>query len=618
MSGLVAMYNVDGRPVDPAQLARMSEAIAPRGPDGQGAWVNGPIGLAHRLLHITPESHRERQPVSDREGRYHLVWDGRLDNRAELLEDLHADSDPELVLEAFQRWDVACVHHLIGEFAFVVWDAHTKRLFCARDRMGVRPLQYGWNGSTLVISSDIKPILSVLDRMPEPDDEMVVAFLTREFREGDQTRTFFQGIHRVPAASCLLIKEGQTRLHTYWSLDLSRQIDYDRDEDYIEQFRDLFNEAVRCRLRSDRPIGCALSGGLDSSSIACVAARQTTLPLEAVTAVGEQLVSNEGAYASEVIRQTGMAFHEYARPTDEPLNDLAETVWKVESPLVATNRRSGQALIEWLRKRNCRIILTGVGGDQILDEYGYFADLLIRRPWRFLQELRVFANQYGAPPMTLTGVALRHALSPSMKYWAKRMTRRAPPAWINSSLAHQTNLRARIREPRLGRAQPVSFAQAESYLEIYGPYRMFVFEVEERAASYAGCEIRYPFLDSRLVEFLLSIPWEKRTRQGQRKWLLRQAMDGLVPEAILTRQGKGDYTSSMDESLRALCHAHPPAPLENRSGRMDHYLNFAKARTLIDRFRNGSPNVRWSVWSLVALDYWLDAFWNRSRNTNRR
>lgn len=625
MSGIVGIYRADRHTVDPALLGRMSRAIAHRGPDGEGQWVSGPIGLGHRLLYTTLESLNEKQPVTDERGECRLVWDGRVDNREELIAALRAEgraprdqTDPGLVLDAYRQWGTDCLARIIGEFAFALWDGRTQSFVCARDRLGLKPLHYTWNGVTLCLGSEIKPILDALGRVPEPDDEMVLAFFLREFREGDQARTFFQGIHRLPPGHLLRLQEGRLRIERYWAIDPGRETVYARDAEYVGHFLSLFREAVRCRTRSFFPIGAFLSGGLDSSSIVCTAERLlserggVSPPLEAFTLFSDHPDSDERRYVREVIGPTGIKAHEVYGSDPDPLYGFDELLWQVESPIVAANRQSSLALTEAVRAWGCRVLLSGDGGDQLLDEIGYLADLLRTvEPLRFTRETRQFAGWYGGGAREFGEMALAMLLSPRLKYWGKRIARRAPPAWINAQLAREVGLRERVREPR-HRVRFPSFCQAGTYLSVCSPYYLLKLEVDERATAAWGTEVRYPFLDSRLVEFVLSIPWAWRTRNGERKRILRSAMDGIVPEAIRLRHGKGDWTDRMDRSLSALCRLNPPAPLENRSGRMGRYLNLKRAEQLVARYLGGARDLRWEVWFLITVDRWLEKFWGRS------
>lgn len=625
MSGIVGIYRTDQKAVDPDLLGWMSRAIVHRGPDGEGQWVSGPIGLGHRLLYATPESLNEKQPVTDERKECWLVWDGRVDNRKELIAALMAEgrvlrdqTDPGLVLDSYRQWGTDCLARIIGEFAFALWDGRSSSLFCGRDRLGLKPFHYAWDGVVLFIASEIKPLIEALESTPEPDDEMVLAFLLREFREEDQGRTFFQGIHRLPPGHSLLLQEGKLRIERYWAIDPARETRYPRDDEYIEHFRCLFREAVRCRVRSEFPIGALLSGGLDSSAIVCTAERLfnerdgVRPPLEAFTLFSDHPNSDERRYVQLVVEATGIKAHEVYASDTHPLDRFDELLWQVESPIVGANRQSGLSSMEAVRAWGCRVLLSGDGGDQLLDEIGYLADLLSRiRLLPFIRETRAFAGWYGGDPWEFAGMALKALIPPRFKFWGKRIARLAPPAWIDSQLAREVELRERIREPR-HRVPFPSFCQADTYLSVISPYYLLKLEVDERYLAWHGTEARYPFLDSRLVEFILSIPSARRTHNGERKRILRTAMQGIVPEPIRLRRGKGDWTDSMDQSLIALCRLNPPVPLENRSGRMGRYLNLKGAEELVARYLSGARDLRWEIWFLITVDRWLEKFWGRN------
>jgi len=195
-----------------------------------------------------------------------------------------------------------------------------------------------------------------------------------------------------------------------------------------------------------------------------------------------------------------------------------------------------------------------------------------------------------------------------MKYLGKRVLRGLPPSWMNRRLVKTVDLAARFWQPRAPK-QLASLAQTISSADALSPYFLLVLELVEREAAHASRELWHPLLDSRLVEFVLSIPWHQRCHDGQRKWLLREAIRGVVPEVVRTRRGKGDWTTGMDRALEALCRIAPTQLLANRSGRLEHFLDLRGVRRLLARYVQGTRNVRWDVWSCVALDHWLTQFY---------
>ncbi len=275
MSAIAGVCHVDGGRPDPALLARMLERLSHRGPDGEGHRATGPTALGHRLNATTPESLAEKQPVTDEAHERWLVWDGRLDNRAELLDALGpgtahgAGTDPELALAAYRRWGSAGFGRLVGDFATALWDGAARRLVCARDALGVRPLYYHWDGRRLLFGSEVKALFADPGVPRRPDEAVIADVLLGAFR--NVGATFFESIRQVPPAHLLLLDETGPRLERYWDVDPAREVRYARDQDYLDEFRALFAEAVRCRLRSAAPVALMLSGGIDSTLVAAAA-----------------------------------------------------------------------------------------------------------------------------------------------------------------------------------------------------------------------------------------------------------------------------------------------------------------------------------------------------------
>jgi asparagine synthase (glutamine-hydrolysing) len=621
VSGLAAIYHGDGRPADVALLRRMTAAIAHRGPDASGEWSAGRVALGHRLLYTTPESMSEVQPLADAAAECRLIWDGRIDDRDDLIGELgptgeEPRTDPALLLEAYRQWGPACLGRVLGDFAFVLWDARRRRLFCGRDRMGLRPFHYTWDGTTLLISSEIRPLVAARGGLSEPDDDFVLAFLLREFREPDQGATFFQGIRRLPPAHFLIAEGSALSIERYWDVDPSVELQYAREDEYVEHLRTLFDKAVRCRLRSCFPVGVLLSGGLDSSAIAATAAWAAadggpSPALETFTIYSSDRRSDEREHARRLTSASGLKGHELDAGRRDPLGGL-DLVGRLESPIVGVAREGDDRNMAAILSRGCRVILSGEGGDQLLDEIGWLADLLYAgKPIRFLRATRGMADWYGGDPWELAQIAAT-CLAPSWaKYWGKRLSRGVPPPWMNRETARAVDLRSRVRSPRVA-THFTSFAQAETWGMLANAYNVLKLEVDERYGSRQGIELRYPFMDSRLVELLMAIPWTHRTRDGERKRLLRLAMRGLVPEAVRRRRGKGDWTDSMDQALLSLCRATPPVPLRDDSGRMGRYIDPTGARGLVRRYLAGDHSVRWEIWSLITLDRWLAGFGNRA------
>ena len=263
---------------------------------------------------------------------------------------------------------------------------------------------------------------------------------------------------------------------------------------------------------------------------------------------------------------------------------------------------------EFLRDQGFRVNLTGEGGDHVLDEFGFPADLLSRmKLFQFIRKTRAFARQFSAPVGFFVRETLAHVLPHPFLSLRRRLLKNVPPPWINPSLARKVNLEERFFKPKK-RLPFHSFVQASSYGDVTTPYSLLKWEHEERTYGLHGLEIRYPFLDSRLFEFILALPWEVRST-GVRKSILKQAMRGTFPDRIFSRRDKGDWTSAMDRVLTDLCRKNPPEPLGNRSGMMERYVNLGEVRSLVNRYLQGAQDLlRSEVWFLITMDHWLKQF----------
>lgn len=605
MSGIAFILRQQGYADDLPAMRQMVDAMAHRGPDGVACWSQGPASFGQCVMHTTPESLYERYPVTDETKTLSILWDGRLDNRPEIadalkfsLADANVMSDPQLVLAAFKRWENQTSAHLLGDFAFVIWNAQTEKLFAARDRMGIIPLYYCESNGKLLLASEIKPLLRLLDRNPRPDEAMLIATLLGELREEDNHLSLFEGIRRLPAGHWMQADKRGLILSRYWAVDPDKQTRHSHPRDYAEQFKILFDQAVSSRCRSAFPVASLLSGGLDSSSVTALATPHASV-LEAFTIYADDAQTDERYFARQVASSCGIALWEFKQQQRfDPLFGLEQILTQLEMPLVGVAHQT-HGFDQLLQQRNCRVAINGHGADHLVDETGYLADVLIHRGLpAFIRETRQFAGWYGVNAWQIAQQVLEGMAPMPAKVLGKMLLRGLPPKWIRPRF--RAELIRRVRQPRAPDALG-SFAQRFSYASVFSPYFQMQLEMENKHACHAKRSAAFPFLDSRLIEFVLSVPWKMRCQNGERKWLLRKAMAGRLPEVVLQRKGKGNWTKSAEEALEPLGLNQTHGAASRLSDSLNRYVIPAATAKLISKDE---------VWSIISAGQWINCFFN--------
>ena len=538
LSGIVGIFHRDGAPIEPALLRSLVDFLSYRGPDARGSWLETSIGLGHTLLRTTRESNGERQPMSLDE-RYWIVADARLDCRTELIAELQrakhelnsSAPDCELILQAYATWGAQCVDRLRGDFSFAVWDASNKILFCARDHFGIKPFYYAQVGELFIFSNTLNCIRMHPRVSSELNDEAIGDFLLLGLNYDNET-TSFRDVQRVPPAHSLTVLPDGIKIRRYWTPPTDGRIRYAKPDEYVEHFRSLLESAVTDRLRTDH-VGILLSGGLDSSAVAAVAKEisargSTALDLRAYTHVYESLIPDrEGDYAREVgeflripVKFIAMDQAQFFEPFDHPELSFPEPVDSPFLALISDVYRNFSA--------DCRVLLSGEGADNLMDfqMWPYAEDLRRRGDWRRL--VTDIANYLWIRPFPWRGIQVR----------ALRLVRRDPdqpiyPHWLAPEFSRRANLPDRWKEQtELSKSWLAHPIHPRGHGSLSLPLWTNIFEQEDPNGTGYAVETRYPFLDLRMVNFLLAIPPFPWFFQ---KTLLRQAMAGRLPERIRTR-----------------------------------------------------------------------------------
>lgn len=559
MSGVCAALMLDGSPLSQGVLQRMRAAAAYRGPDGSRTWIAGPAGLAHLAFDSIPEDRASSQPLLSADGALTVVLDGRIDNRRELISALGLPprvSDAGIVCEAYAAWGSRTPARLLGDFAFVIWDARRRELFCARDAMGVRPLYYFADARRFICASDVGQILAAPGVPCAINEGMLGEYLADAVTS--RVETVYAGILRVRPGAMMRVRAGHVRQEPFWRADQARDVRHTRDAQYAAHFRELFVDAVRCRLRSTRRVGILLSGGIDSAAVAVTAAAvaDPDMPLRAFSLSFADPEADERQYARDVANRARIPLEVTGgrdpglRPGPEMSRDVHD--WLRDIPADRWKRR--------IRSHGVGVVLTGHGGDTgFYGSHYVYADLLRRgrlvaalRQWRMNRRDEEFgataADFFSAGVWPLLPRVARLALRPLARSVAGTQV---IPSWIDPRYARRIDLADRLR-PRSERRRGQRASRDDVRCAYDAGWMAIYRENEERESLEAGLEERHPFLDRRIVEFALGIPDYQRRRGTVTRYVVRQALSDLLPPSVRQRRGAADGSARVARAIEAL------------------------------------------------------------------
>ncbi len=662
MSGILGLVYQDGRPVYGAQIRRMAEAISHHGPDDSGIWVEGSVGLGHQMMWTTPESLLEKLPHPS--AQLVITADVRLDNRTDLiaqlqLVDLFTEklTDSQILLAAYQKWGQACPEYFLGDFAFAIWNRKDQTLFCARDHFGVKPFYFYAGAETFAFASEIKALIA-LENIPAQLNEVKFAdYLTLTL--GDSCITSYQNIWRLPPAHFLTLQGGQApRQQQYWQLDPHREIRHASDEDYAQEYRHHFLEAVRCRMRSAFPIGAHLSGGLDSSSVACTArylSLQTNSdPIHTFSHTYPDVpASDESAFINIVLGQSHFIHHDIRGDTLGALTEWENLFGIIDEALI------GNSYFNWIINRlaganGVRILMSGFDGDSVVGHgLNYLTELAQALQWQtVIQEATQFIERYERADATVSGLVKLHSMPMLRKLAQSRQWLNFAQAVNQLSSAVQIS-RSRlwyeygfkemdgIRQIRQWRSQqrsklnsnpPFPFANP-AFLErldycqrrqalqptlpppqserehqwrtLTSGLMVLPLEIVGSLSAVHKVETRHPFLDKRLVEYCLALPSSQKLNQGWSRVVMRRGMEGILPPAIQWRGSKGSSTAVFFHGLQKYDRQLLDEVVNKDLNWIEDYIDLSYCRKYYSTVMEGKCQEVAALWFVITLALWF-------------
>lgn len=545
--------HLEGEPVDPQKLESVAGLLEPYGPDREGRHCESSIVVLHRAFHTTEQSLREVQPHVTVSG-FVLTWDGRLDNREDLRRDLGLNpttTDVEIVAAAYIAWETGAFSRFIGDWALSIWNHRDRCLILAKDFLGSRHLYYSVEGDEVTWSTLLDPLVQVASHSLRLEEEYIAGWLS--FFPA-QHLTPYVGINAVPACCFVRLAKGTHTITRYWDFDPGKRISHRLDREYEEHFLNLFSRSIQRRLSSQGTILAELSGGMDSSSIVCVADRITAkLGIHSVHTVSyfndDEPHWDEKRYFGTVERMRGqIGFHIDAAQADRP--DFIQMVktFAASPALLRYSHRLNDQLSECMNSHASRVLLSGFGGDEVTGgvptPVPELADLLVRGKFRvLLRQLNSWALAQRRPWSYLLFDAVRAFLPTGL---IGNSEDRSLATWLRTDFAQK---------------HASALAGYESRMTMFGPLPSFqenmaALDLLRRQLSCVPLssvplkEERYPFLDRDLLEFLFAVPREQLVRPRQRRSLMRRALAGIVPDEVLNRNRKGFLARSHLAAIR--------------------------------------------------------------------
>jgi asparagine synthase (glutamine-hydrolysing) len=600
MSGIVGMLNLDGSPVDCRLLARMTEYLAFRGPDRQGMHASQNVGFGHTLLSTTTESARETQPLT-LDGRRWIVADARVDARQDLIAALNAReqedipsgaTDVELILRAYCVWGEECVAHLLGDFSFAVWDEPRRLLFCARDHLGVKPFFYAQRGQTLIFSNTLDCIRLHPAVSRDLNDAAIADFLLFGANQ-DVGTTSFRDIARLPPAHCLTVSDRTTTSRRYWTLPVEEPIHFKHADEYSGRFDELLRIALRDRLRTRR-VGVLMSGGLDSPTLAAVALSllredSTGFFLQAITSVYDRLIpDSERHYAGLVADHLKIPIRFDVRDDETSLVHWDQV--SVHTPEPVDNPPAFAADVAFSKNMatEARVFLYGEGPDNALRyEWGpYLSHLWGKR--RVAPLARALSSDLLMHRRVPLWSSIRHIAGAGGR---RKQGRAMFPDWLNDEFAARCKCRESwdARQRKISSPHPVRPVAYDGF----SPFRWQpLFADCDINGALSHSEMRYPFLDLRLLQYMLALPAMPWCRN---KLIIRRSMRAALPDAVLRRQ-KASMPGSPDFNRVLACGLPRLVP----SPDLFRYVNPGK----VPRVTRNPVELRATLRPL-GLNYWL-------------
>lgn len=633
MSGVFGFVCLDSQLPDTDALAGMADVMTYRGPAGVDTSIKGNAALGHLMLRTTEQARGEQQPWQDPASKLIITADARLDNRPELLQALGLEissrneqhgspvSDSQLILLSYRQWAGNCVSHLLGDFAFAIWDEARRTLFCARDHMGIKPFYYHHSSGVFAFASSATAVVQAPGVPGRLNQYRVADFLEDALEGINKTDSFFANVYRLPPAHTLTLRGKNLKLKQYWAPDQHSELHLSSDAEYQDAFAEAFERAVDRRLQGG-PVASMLSGGVDSSAIVGVARDiLRSSGGEPLITVSGNSDSEQGCEEDRYIRKVlerGAINPQIISAADMAgfSTELAAVFERMEDPFDSMLTLPA-ALYLVARSRACVAVLDGVDGDLIASLPPVYPANLLRegklsRAWA---EYRGLCRNYF--PYSSAWYVFNRVLLPALvPDVGRRLRNRAlrplrfrslmRQSILSEDFARKVDLVSRYDEKRrefdLGFQDDLRIGHVQ---RVIPAYLTVAVERYERVAAYCGVEHRKPLLDKEFVELCISFPWDQKVRNGWSKYSLRKLAETVVPGEVAWRRGREHVGRDFTAQLMAQQRKANLQLLTEQAGRLAEFIDMDKFGAIMHAYRAGSDRVDTEIWPLVNLVHWL-------------
>jgi len=625
--GIGAILSLNRQPVRELApgLARMNQLLEHRGPDGEGMWahVDEHVGFAHRRLEII-DLQTGSQPMTDSRGNW-ITYNGEIYNYLELRDEIGADdfrtsSDTEVVLRAYGEWGPSALDRLRGMFAFALWDENEQRLFCARDRFGIKPLYYAVVDEVFYCASEVKALLPFLPDV-ETDPDGLKDYLAFQFCLAG--KTLFKGVHELLPGHFLTVQNGTVRVERYW--EVHYEPDFDHTEHYfVEELQALLAETVNLHLRADVPVGAYVSGGLDSSIVASLAAREVGGEFRAFTGrFGEGADYDESEFARILAEWREFELHEVEITSEDFLANIRKVIYHLDYP-VAGPGSFPQYMVSGLASRHMKVVLGGQGGDEV---FGGYARYLLAYFEQCIKAAIDGTTRNGSFIVTYESIipnleTLREYKPLMQEFWREGLFGELDQRYFRL-IDRAPSLRDVVNWSFLGDYSPFDTFRSIFRAENVGKESYFdsmthfdfktllpaLLQVEDRVSMAHGLESRVPLVDHRIVEFAARLPADVKFRNGDLKHALKRAGEPVLPPAILERKDKKGFPVPLGEWMQGELREFLVDTFSSDRARSRPYLDPRfDVTSLIETEGKFSRN----LWGLLSLELWQQEFHDRA------